>query len=118
MALLDKRFTKAIHDISGITPEAIRKALQPVYNLASFYCPVDTGVLRDSEYLEVRKEASGWIGWVGFAKGDHPNYAVIVHERLDLNHEYPTRAKYLQLAAEQVANEIPSILSSHYRSRF
>lgn len=53
--------------------------------------PVDTGALRNSAYT--RKKGSGKKTEVSV--GYTQSYAIYVHERTELRHRAPTRAKYL-----------------------
>lgn len=116
MASIEKQFTKAINALEGpVTVEAIRYALQPAYDMSQVFCPIDTGVLKESGYLEVAETPRGPEGEVGYAKGNEPPYAIWVHERLDLHHVFPTRAKWLQAAMEQTIGSMMSRLFSYFK---
>jgi hypothetical protein len=43
---------------------------------------------------------------IGYAKGGTPDYAVAVHEDLDVHHASPTQAKFLQQPLEEDAQDI------------
>lgn len=62
-----------------------------------YYCPIDTGNLRDSARL-IRTSS-------GFAIRYYADYAVYVHE-LDYRHNNPTRKKFLEDAAYETFNNL------------
>jgi hypothetical protein len=111
MAEVIKNYSDLIKHLKGVTPEVLRNALEPVFDKSQEYVPQKTGALRASGELEV-------IGAMGSAHEPEGSitygnseawYAALVHEYVWLNHEPPTRAKYLQSALEE---EIDSFLSS------
>jgi len=51
-------------------------------------CPHDTGYLRNSGHTDIKKDHVE----VGYSA----EYAMKVHESLNIHHEYPTKAKYLE----------------------
>lgn len=99
-AIMDT-YSKVLETIDNVLPEIMYEALKPTLNLAKSYTPVDTGALRDSGFLEQRSEKGKPFVVIGFAKGGSPNYAPIVHERVDLAHTYPTRSKFLTAALNE-----------------
>ncbi len=90
-----KAITKGIHDL---TPEAIRFGLQPMFDESQRLVPKDTLALMHSGFLEVRKTASGAEASMGYGRGGRPFYTGFVHERLDVFHQAPTQAKFLEAA--------------------
>lgn len=68
--------------------------------------PVDTGTLRASgRVLEPERHGDTIVGTIGYGYGEQVNpktgqlaaqYAVPVHERLDVRHAPPTKAKFLE----------------------
>lgn len=75
--------------------------------------PVDTGTLRSSGHVELPKDETGGrvvveIGYGGAAQG----YALIVHERMDLKHVPPGKAKYLEDPALRAITGMGQRLSS------
>jgi len=98
MRAIMETYRKVISDIEGVLPDIMAEALGPTLELAKSYTPVATGKLKDSGYIEKRNSASGGINVViGFAKGGNPDYAAIVHERVDMFHRVG-RAKFLESA--------------------
>lgn len=78
-------------------------------------CPVDTGTLRSTGYVE-QPEASGdqvtvQMGYGGPAAP----YAIWVHERLDLRHNPPTKAKFLEDPVKAAAPKLPARLAKRLK---
>lgn len=79
-------------------PDAVEQAMwqegEAIMNDSRRECPVDTGILRASslQYPEVTVTPAAATLRLGY----HTNYAVYVHERLDLYHAPPTKAKFLE----------------------
>ncbi len=97
-------FASAVEDQA---PEIVENALRPTFEKSQKYVPVDTGDLKKSGFLEVRKTDRGIVkAEIGYGKGGKPPYAVFVHERTDLKHKSPTRAKFLQAALEEDFHQI------------
>ena len=82
-------FKEVIQDVTTIGALIMRKAIE--------YTPVKTGELRKSIYI--RNEGSGIA--IGYSK----NYAIYVHEIGFYEHKEPTRYKFLEEAAFEVALE-------------
>lgn len=99
MANIIARFQELADKVKRATPEALVSALEPTFYLSQVYVPVDTGSLSESGALEIDGTSSrprAYIQYGGSTSG--VNYAAIVHERLELHHEPPTRSKYLEAA--------------------
>lgn len=114
MAEIIRRYRNLINRLKTVTPEAMEEALQPVYDKSQEYCPVDTGALINSGVVEITKTSGGkTVGYIKY--GDAVAwYAAIVHERMDLNHEPPTRAKFLQSALEEEFDNFLVTLALRY----
>lgn len=106
MNRLRETIKQAIDHIDNITPAALKFGLQPIFDTSQALVPVDTGRLKRSGFLETRKGPRGVSASVGYAKGGRPDYAVLVHERLDFIHKDPTQAKFLEEAVNRHVNEI------------
>lgn len=111
------RFAKVVSSIEQASVPAVRYALQPIFDKSQIYCPVKTGDLKGSGYLEVRRTGQKVVAEIGYAKGGHPDYAVIVHENLEFFHQPPTQAKYLQRAMEEGIDKVPARLAEYIRRR-
>lgn len=61
-----------------------------------YYCPIDTGELKKSSYIENSED--------GIKIGYNISYATYVHEILDNNHIAPTRSKFLEDAVIDIWN--------------
>ena len=103
---LQRNLAKFVEHIEGQTPEILVEALRPTFEKSKRYTPKDTGRLVQSGYLEVRDRAQGPVVEMGYGRGGDPPYTVFVHERLDLKHKSPTRAKFLQEALQEDAGKI------------
>ena len=101
MRMLKKNMEAVIEGIEDATPRALRHGLRPIFRTSQRLVPVDTGALKASGFLEVRRTTRGATGAVCYAKGGRPFYASIVHERLDLRHKSPTQAKFLEEAVNR-----------------
>ena len=55
-------------------------------------CPVDTGRLRSSFYLKPPEDLNNPVVRMGYGT----DYGVYVHERVDVYHAAPTKAKFLE----------------------
>ena len=106
MDRLRKAMKKAIDRIEGVTPTALKYGLQPIFDTSQALVPVDTGRLKRSGFLVTRKGVRGVSASIGYAKGGRPDYAVLVHERLDIPHKEGTQAKFLEEAVKRHLNEI------------
>lgn len=110
-ALLDifNQFEDASEDI-------MLEALQPTFEKAIYYTPVDTGALVNSAYLEKASFRGKPRVEMGFARGGHPHYAVYVHEMLDIPHMPPTRSKFLEAAIKEDLDAIWQRLAALYKA--
>lgn len=99
-----------------VTPEICRDALEPTFEKSKVYCPKDTHRLVNSGYLEI----TGFRGQprveMGYAKGGDPHYAVLVHENLNMHHQPPTQAKFLQRAVEEDLPDIAVRIGEGFRT--
>lgn len=82
-------------DMVGITASVNAEIAQEVLERAIFYCPKDTGNLASSGRIETQADGSCRVYF------DCP-YAWYVHEYTWKNHTYPTCAKFLTRAIQEV----------------
>ena len=115
MREIERNYTKFVNSTTSATPRILEEALKPTFMKSQKYTPLDTGALRASGYLEVRKVGDKVRAEIGYGKGGKPYYAVFVHEMLHLAHKAPTRAKFLQSALEEDANAIVARIRKAYR---
>ncbi|KKM82884.1 hypothetical protein LCGC14_1314930, partial [marine sediment metagenome] len=81
--------------------------LKVIFDRSQIYVPVGkTGRLKASGKIEVQDTAKGARGTIHYGKGGEPPWAVFVHEDLEAIHDPPTRAKFLQSAAEETEAEV------------
>lgn len=99
------RYNQLIRDLNVNTPEVLANALQPAFDKSQEYVPVKTGTLANSGVLEIDDDDPERI-IASITYGDAEAwYAALVHEYTWLNHQPPTRAKYLQYALEECIDE-------------
>lgn len=116
MDQIEKNVTAFIDGVKGITPEVLKRALQPTFEKSQIYVPYDTGNLHDSGYLEVEQKGQRIQAEIGYGKGSQPHYAAYVHEMVNIPHAAPTRSKYLQAAIEEDSKLIPKRLRAAYKA--
>ena len=115
-------FAKHLTEQSG--PVLLQALVATFIKARDTYCPTSAGKiayagserrgrkggdLRRSGYLEKVSSGKRTTIQIGFGKtvnGVLVDYAGFVHERVDLNHDAPTRAKFLQSAIDE---DIPEI---------
>lgn len=114
---IEENFRQWTLHLFGQSGEVLKQALQPTLDKAIMYCPVKTGALRKSAYLEVRRAGllRGWQAEIGFGRGGVPNYAIYVHE-VPYKHKDPTRWKFLQAALQEDSSAIQQRLAGGYRT--
>lgn len=101
-----------------ILPEEMVNALEPTLDLArDVYCPVQTGELRASGYVEARARRGSATAEIGFGRGGIPQYAVMVHENPAAYHEAPTQYKFLERAVYEDSTEIMGRLAEAVKRR-
>ena len=81
--------------MAGVCAHVSSEIAETVLERAKYYCPVDTGILKNSGYIEYTDDGQCVI------KFDCP-YAWFVHEYTWKNHKYPTCAKFLSIAVQEV----------------
>ena len=106
MASIEKKVKQAIQNIDNLIPEAIHYGLQPIYDKSQIYVPVLTGDLKISGFITTSKTSRGATGAIGYGAAGDPFYAIWVHERLDLKHESPTQAKFLEAAVHEKLHRV------------
>lgn len=102
-----KAFVAHMEDVSA---DVLYDAMLPTFKKSQRYTPVDTHALVNSGYLEKRQFRGESVVEVGYGKGGEPHYAPYVHEDLEKQHKSPTRAKFLQSALEEDANNIQRLI--------
>lgn len=115
MKAIEDNLTAVIESVKEAGPDIVIEALQPTFDKSQTYCPVDKGDLKASGYLSADKQGDNVVANIGYGRGGQPPYAVFVHERTDLQHASPTRAKFLQSAIEEDLDSIKNRLIEGYR---
>lgn len=115
MKVIQDNLNGFIGALKNATPQILLDALTPTFAKSVVYCPKRTHRLAQSGYLEVAETSRGVTAEMGYARGGDPFYAAIVHERTDIPHQAPTRAKFLQSALEEDSSDIPKRIAQGYR---
>jgi hypothetical protein len=92
----------------GITADVNSVIAKEILKRANYYCPVDTGALRDSGHIEYNDDGTCRIVY------DCP-YAWYVDTFTWKDHTYPTCAKFLERAIEEVSEEYKSLIKGGVR---
>ena len=116
-AAMMQKLLAVIDAMEEASPEIIMEALEPTKALAEYYCPHDTGKLEESAYLEVTSFRGKPRVELGFAKGNDPHYAALVHER-PIPHAAPTSYKFLQRAIDEDAENVFARIVAGYQEIF
>lgn len=101
MLQLEKNLTKIIEQIREATPEALEYAVQPIFDESQNLVPVKTGDLKASGFVESKRSGRRIRVNIGYGKAGKPSYGVYVHEMIDVHHEPPTQAKFLEEAVNR-----------------
>lgn len=112
---MTRKYEEVFKQVKDMTPEIMKEALEPTFELAKYYTPVKSGDLKRSGYLEIRQFRGQPRVEMGFARGGNPNYAAFVHERVDIPHAAPTRSKFLEAAMIQDLSDIRHRLINTYK---
>lgn len=110
-----KNYRRFIEDVEGVLPETLLEALEPTFEKSQVYCPIDKGNMRASGYLEITSFRGEARVEIGYGRGGNPDYTAKQHENLEYKHKEPTRAKWLQVALEEDADQIKQILIGRLR---
>lgn len=101
-----------------ITAEIMREALIPTFEKSQIYCPVKTGDLRDSGYLEIVQFRGSPRVEMGYGAGGKPPYAILVHEASEMYHKPPTRSHWLLAAMLEDTDLMEQRLKASYKALF
>lgn len=78
-------------------------------------CPVDTGTLRGTGHVEQPEESGDRVTVQMGYGGPAAPYAIWVHERLDLRHNPPTKAKFLEDPVKAATPKLPARLAKRLK---
>ena len=117
MKQVEENLSVVINNLKDVTADVLDEALRPTFNKALEFTPVDTGDLKASGFLVTGGTRKRILAEMGFGKGGLPDYAVRVHEDLNLQHKAPTKAKFLQAALEEDIDKIPIRLKKAYKEK-
>ena len=117
IAGIENKLAMVINAIKGLTPEVLLEILEPVLEQSQIYCPVKTGALKNSSYLEVMQQGTGGTisAEIGYGRGGVPHYTIYVHEDLEKVHTPPTQAKFLQRPVDEILPNIQDQILRKYK---
>lgn len=104
-----------LEQFADVTPDITYEALEPTFKKSQEYCPVQSGDLKDSGYLEIVSKGDRPYVEMGYGKGGKPRYAPVVHEMTTMYHEPPTRSKWLEAAVNEDMGAIIDRVHDGYR---
>lgn len=91
---------RKLEELGAKGPEQVGQALYSValdiFADSQMFVPVDTGTLKGSGGIEGPYESMGSQEVLIYYGGPAAEYAVMVHEDLDMYHTPPTQAKFLE----------------------
>lgn len=98
-----------------VTPQFMLEALRPTFEKTQERVPQRTGRLKSSGYLELVESSKGRpVVEMGYAKGGSPDYAMYVHEMVEIRHAPPTSAKFVEGPVNEDLGDIIDRLESQY----
>ncbi len=104
-----------LDQFEGATPEIMYDALEPTFEKSQEYCPVDTGDMKASGYLDIVEFRGNPKVEMGYGKGGVPFYTAYVHEMVEMPHKAPTRAKWVEVAINEDTFDIIDRVSDGYK---
>lgn len=107
---------RTLNKMDTASADVIHEALQPTFALSQSYVPVKTGNLKRSGFLIKTTFRGIPTVQIGYGNGGNPPYAALVHEKLEYKHAAPTRAKFLQAAIEEDADNIQARILRGYKT--
>ena len=117
IAGIENKLEMVINAIKGLTPDVLLEILEPVLEQSQIYCPVKTGALKNSSYLEVMQQGTGGTisAEIGYGRGGVPHYTIFVHEDMEKFHVPPTQAKFLERAIDEILPNIQDQILRKYK---
>lgn len=110
-------YAKLIQYTRNILPECLEDALRPTFEKSQVYVPKKTGTLARSGKLITGYKGVRAHAEISYGNEGEVHYAALVHEFTELNHQEPTRAKYLQSAMEEDLGEFKERVISAIRDK-
>lgn len=112
---ITKNYENFLEELGAQSADVLYDALKPTFDLSQKYVPVDTQVLKESGFLEIDKTSKSPRVVIGYGRGGKPHYTVFVHEMVNMQHDAPTRSKFLLAALEEDENAIQQRIVNGYK---
>jgi hypothetical protein len=116
MRSIEKDLLYIIQQFEDVTPVFMKDALQPTFDKSLVYVPKKSGMLKDSGYLEIVEYRGSPKVEMGYGAYGRPDYAVYVHEMVEIQHQAPTQAKFLERAVNEDMGDLINRLASSYKA--
>lgn len=112
---IERQIVDIFQQFEDVSDDICMEALRPTFEKSQEYCPIASGRLRRSGYIEKTSLRGKPRVEIGYGRAGEPPYTVFVHERVDMRHKPPTRAKFLQAAVLEDLEAIFGRLVIGYR---
>ena len=111
----DLKLKEKSREINAMLTRTVHDVIEKVFAESQVLVPVNTGALKASGEVvhETASMDGSFVGSYVTYGNDAVDYAVKVHEDLEMRHTDPTRAKYLEIPL----NQNKAILENLIRSR-
>lgn len=114
-AAVTARLNSVLDQFQTVTPRIMLEALEPTFQKSQDYCPVDTGRMKHSGYLEIMTNRGNPRVEMGYGFRGNPPYTGIQHEDPNFRHTAPTRYKWLQAAVMEDLDAIEGRIAAAYK---
>jgi len=107
-----RNLNNQIKRIEGRSGSGLYAAGEAIKAIALPLTPIEFGHLRGGCYVNPPvRSAKGWVVEIGYQAA----YAAYVHERVELHHDPPTQAKFLEEAMKRGASKVLKIIQAMAR---
>lgn len=110
-----RNWQRFVNHVENVSADIMVEALKPTFDLSQTYTPKLTGALRESGYIETTHRGKMPRVEIGYGKHGSPEYAAIVHEKVEYRHNPPTRSKFLEAAMNETVGELRNRLIVQYK---
>ena len=113
----DLKLKEKSREINAMLTRTVQEVIQKVFAESQVLVPVNTGALKASGHVvkEPPSMDGSFVGsYVTYGNGS-VDYAVKVHEDLEMRHTAPTRAKYLEIPLMQNKSVLESLIRSRLK---
>lgn len=108
----DLKLRQMSNQINNMVRNTVKEVVEKIFQESQLLVPVNTGALKNSgEIIDEEASMDGTFtsSYVTYGNGA-VNYAVKVHEDLEMYHTAPTRAKFLEIPLVQNRKVLESLI--------